>query len=1243
MATRSAGHGRRGSDPACPHVLLEVAHGHALQRHRVGGEIVGVPVLEGRRAPAEVTGDHEPSPLDHLGVGGRQLLRRVVALIDHHALVLAGEVVLDDPPVHGRVADSVPQAAESGAGPRAVVVPDARPVFLDGDAHARVEIPAELRAEHAGQVMAAAPLGRPRRWDAPPGAIGEGAGEPRPVAAIGGPGPLAAVRVDVLEGVLAHVVALGHVAAETVAHEDRMLALGAAGDEATARHHHRVTVHVVHVRIHGVLEGDLPVAPPLDLTDEDEGVVVEELLGHVLLDGRGRVVPDPDKDEALEGARGIDLGLRARLAAHARVWALGEDHGVLARLVVDPAVIRAGHRALVVAVTLAETRAAVRADILDGDHVALRAPEEADLFAEQRDLDRLAMPDLAIEDGRVPVIAQAELGDQIADVAGELGHRPVGTCVCDVQPRRWRSGCRHDGLLRPSGLEQREALVGVERPRLDEVALIGLAAELLHGADQHVPIEHLLLPRALDGLQGPRAPCLVVSDAQRLVEAAVLLDVGIELVVLVGEEGVRPARGGDERRAPRAVPHHPRGGRPDLHAAPRTRRRRIERIAGDGIGEAPAASALRDDAPAVAIDLEGDDRIREADAIVIEEHDRVEEGMGQPREMERLVGVGHVHPLLEEARSQVLARRAVARDLERRLRRLGPHVGRHPGLLPRTRLNVVVGEHAEGRDHVIGEILVLVVAPHDDDVRLELIETTARFPEVSKEGVPVRRGARRPAVGAVLAPHRLGPARRIAITVGQAGILEHAAEDGRHVLVATGEGRVVCHAEAENLTHETVPPTSACKRLRNPSLGARSCQARASPQNYGYRTGGLSRRSTVTPKGVAVTRTSVREYLSKQRERYQGLRRPERSRLVTEIVAVTGYHRKAVLRCLRATPRPRAGRRPVGRPRRYGSDVARVAQVLWEAAGQIGAKRLQPFLPALLDRLVACGELTVAPTTARHLRAISTATLERVLAPARRTVPRRGRSTTQPGSWLKQQIPLRTFADWNEAQPGFLEIDLVAHCGADSSGFFLHTLCAVDITTGWVELQPIWGKGHKRVKAALHEIRGRLPVPLRGLDSDNGSEFINRPLYYYCWREGIVFTRSRPYRKNDSAHVEQKNGALVGYDRYASHAAYAQLARVYRLLRVHANFFQPVQRLVAKSRVGARVRRWHDRAQTPYQRLLAARALLPARARELQALYETLNPLQLRREIDAALTMLWRLSSREPPPASAIPLTASAR
>jgi hypothetical protein len=385
-----------------------------------------------------------------------------------------------------------------------------------------------------------------------------------------------------------------------------------------------------------------------------------------------------------------------------------------------------------------------------------------------------------------------------------------------------------------------------------------------------------------------------------------------------------------------------------------------------------------------------------------------------------------------------------------------------------------------------------------------------------------------------------------------------------------------------------------------------------------------------------VTRTSVREYLAKQRERYHQLARRERSRLVSEIVAVTGYHRKAVLRCLSALPRRRRGRRPVGRPRRYGADVAQAAQVLWDAAGQIGAKRLQPFVPALLARLAACGELTVSAATATQLHQVSTATLERLLAPARQQVPRRGRSTTRPGGWLKQQIPIRTFAEWDDARPGFLEIDLVAHCGEDGGGFFLHTLCAVDVATGWVELQPVWGKGHKRVKAALHEIRGRLPVPLRGLDSDNGSEFINRPLYYYCRYEGITFTRSRPYRKNDSAHVEQKNGAvvraLVGYDRYASRAAYAQLARIYRLLRLHTNFFQPVQRLVAKSRQGARVRRVHDRAQTPFQRLTATGVLTPDPHRELITLYETLNPLRLRRDIDAALATLWRMASRASAP-----------
>ena len=167
------------------------------------------------------------------------------------------------------------------------------------------------------------------------------------------------------------------------------------------------------------------------------------------------------------------------------------------------------------------------------------------------------------------------------------------------------------------------------------------------------------------------------------------------------------------------------------------------------------------------------------------------------------------------------------------------------------------------------------------------------------------------------------------------------------------------------------------------------------------------------------------------------------------------------------------------------------------------------------------------------------------MAPFRRTLPHRGLTTTRPGAWLKHQIPVRTFAEWTDAQPGFLELDLVAHCGPTTMGFYLYTLCAVDVATTWVDLQAVWGKGQKRVGTAIHHVRQRLPMPLRGLDSDNGSEFINHDLYAWCQREGITFTRSRPYQKNDSAHVEQKNGAivrpLIGYDRYASKAAYAQL------------------------------------------------------------------------------------------------------
>jgi Integrase core domain len=387
---------------------------------------------------------------------------------------------------------------------------------------------------------------------------------------------------------------------------------------------------------------------------------------------------------------------------------------------------------------------------------------------------------------------------------------------------------------------------------------------------------------------------------------------------------------------------------------------------------------------------------------------------------------------------------------------------------------------------------------------------------------------------------------------------------------------------------------------------------------------------------VTVTRASLREYAAVQRERYLYASRAEKHRLLNEVVAVAGLHRKAAIRLLRRTPGPVVRRPRAGRPRQYGPAVATAAQLLSEATGHIGPHRWHPFLPELLDRLTQTGDVMVTPEVDKHLRQVSPATLARLLAPFRRTLPYRGLTTTRPGAWLKHEIPVRTFAEWTDAQPGFLELDLVAHCGPTTRGFFLYTLCAVDVATSWVDLQAVWGKGQLRVGTAIHHVRQRLPMPLRGVDSDNGSEFINHDLYAWCQREGVTFTRSRPYHKNDSAHVEQKNGAivrpLIGYDRYASKAAYAQLARVYDLARLHINFFQPVQKLVTKERRGPRVHRVYDRAQTPFQRLCASGVLPLSRRQELAGRYQRLNPLHLRRTLETALERLWTLAV---PPGSA--------
>src|SRR3990172_1824140 len=247
----------------------------------------------------------------------------------------------------------------------------------------------------------------------------------------------------------------------------------------------------------------------------------------------------------------------------------------------------------------------------------------------------------------------------------------------------------------------------------------------------------------------------------------------------------------------------------------------------------------------------------------------------------------------------------------------------------------------------------------------------------------------------------------------------------------------------------------------------------ASDQNFGYQTEGSPSKVTVTnaSQEVTVTRAGLREYAAVQRERYLGARRAEKHRLLNEVVAVTGLHRKAAIRLLRRPPRPPPSPPRPGHPRRYAPAVATAAQLLSEATGHIGPHRWHPFLPELLDRLTRSGDLVVPPDVDKHLRQVRPATLARLLAPFRATLPGRGATTTRPGAWLKHEIPVRTFAEWSDAQPGFLELDLVAHCGPTTRGFYLCTLCAVDVATSWVELQAVWGKGQLRVGTPIHHVR----------------------------------------------------------------------------------------------------------------------------------------------------------------------------
>ena len=376
--------------------------------------------------------------------------------------------------------------------------------------------------------------------------------------------------------------------------------------------------------------------------------------------------------------------------------------------------------------------------------------------------------------------------------------------------------------------------------------------------------------------------------------------------------------------------------------------------------------------------------------------------------------------------------------------------------------------------------------------------------------------------------------------------------------------------------------------------------------------------------------TSKRELLAVVSPRYVTATGAEKDRLLAEFVATTGYHRKYALALLNHPPRSRS--RPVTRPRAktYTPAVQRALVRLWEIAGRICSKRLVPGLADLLDALERHDELTLDAPTRALLLSLSPATADRLLAPTRRAALPRGRTTTKPGSLLKHQIPIRTFADWDDNRPGFLEIDLVSHGGESASGEYLHSLVLTDIRTQWTECIALPNRGEQAVSTAIAHARTLLPVPMLGLDSDNGGEFINHHLVRYCTHEQITFTRCRPYKKNDQCHVEQKNYSIirqiVGYDRYEGGEAYDAMTALYQPLRLFTNFFQPSVQLVSKQREGGKTTKRYDVAQTPYQRMLAAPTVKESVKESLRAEYLTLNPAAIRREIEAGQDALWRLA-----------------
>ncbi|MFH1853017.1 MAG: transposase family protein [Candidatus Neomarinimicrobiota bacterium] len=376
---------------------------------------------------------------------------------------------------------------------------------------------------------------------------------------------------------------------------------------------------------------------------------------------------------------------------------------------------------------------------------------------------------------------------------------------------------------------------------------------------------------------------------------------------------------------------------------------------------------------------------------------------------------------------------------------------------------------------------------------------------------------------------------------------------------------------------------------------------------------------------------SRREYLAAIRLRYHQASKQEKTVILNEFCSVCEYHRKHALRLLNQKekkPKKRPGRKPV-----YDApELLTALKRIWLATDQMCSKKLAAAIPLWLPYYEKhYGKLT--DDIKGKLLAISAATIDRHLSPIRVTIGPKGLGGTKPGRLLRSQIPIRTH-NWDITQPGFMEADTVAHCGNSLAGDFIWSLTLTDIHTGWTECRATWNNGATGVLEQIKDIQQHLAFPLKGFDCDNGSEFLNYHLlrYFTDHTPKISFTRSRPYRKNDNPHVEQKNWScvrhLLGYDRLDNPGLVEPINTLYATLwSLWYNHFCPTLKLIEKKRINSRYYKKYDNPKTPFQRLLESPSLSHEQKETLKKRQQILDPFNLKRQIDKQLKAIFKLVS----------------